>query len=88
MKIEKTFKLREIAGETIIVNQGAPDADLTRIISLNASARWLWEQLMGREFTLDDAASLLTQRYGIAEAQARQGAEAWAEALRNCGVLT
>ena len=35
MRINTKFKLRDIAGETIIVNQGTPEADLTRIISLN-----------------------------------------------------
>ena len=33
MKLNPHFKLRSIAGETIIVNQGVPDTDLTRIIS-------------------------------------------------------
>mgnify|MGYP001516179725 CR=1 FL=1 len=32
MKLNPHFKLRSIAGETIIVNQGVPDTDLTRII--------------------------------------------------------
>lgn len=41
MRINTKFKLRDIAGETIIVNQGTPEADLTRIISLNTSARLL-----------------------------------------------
>ena len=38
MKLNPHFKLRSIAGETIIVNQGVPDTDLTRIISFNFSA--------------------------------------------------
>lgn len=42
MKINPNFKLREMAGETIIVNQGHTGADLTRIISLNKSARLLY----------------------------------------------
>ena len=45
MRINTKFKLRDIAGETIIVNQGTPEADLTRIISLNTSARLLWNEL-------------------------------------------
>lgn len=35
MKLNPHFKLRSIAGEIIIVNQGVPDTDLTRIISFN-----------------------------------------------------
>lgn len=48
MRINTKFKLRDIAGETIIVNQGTPEADLTRIISLNTSARLLWNDAFGQ----------------------------------------
>ena len=51
MRINTKFKLRDIAGETIIVNQGTPEADLTRIISLNTSARLLWNELSVSEET-------------------------------------
>lgn len=58
MKINSNFKLRHIAGETIIINQGTPDADLTRIISLNASARFLWNEFSGQEFSVDEVSYL------------------------------
>ena len=47
MKINTNYKLREVAGETIVVNQGKAGADMTRIISLNASAKtkMVWESL-------------------------------------------
>ena len=50
MKLNPHFKLRSIAGETIIVNQGVPDTDLTRIISFNFSACLLWKRLSGKDF--------------------------------------
>ena len=37
MKISSNYKIREIAGETIVVNQGTANVNMTRIISLNAS---------------------------------------------------
>lgn len=87
MKINSNYKLREIAGETIIVNQGTLHVDMTRIISLNASARMLYEQLAGKEFTLQDAADLLKETYDIDEEQARKDAAAWADKLKGCGVI-
>lgn len=54
MKLNPHFKLRSIAGETIIVNQGVPDTDLTRIISFNFSACLLWKRLSGKDFTLQE----------------------------------
>ncbi len=88
MKIISTFKLREIAGETIIVNQGTPDVDMTRIISLNGSARLLWEQLSGKEFTVADAAAVLVGTYHIPEEQALTDAQVWITDLQKCGVIT
>ena len=48
MKLNPHFKLRSIAGETIIVNQGVPDTDLTRIISFNFSALLTLETTFGK----------------------------------------
>lgn len=88
MKLNPHFKLRLVAGETIIVNQGTPDVDLTRIISLNASARLLWESLAEKEFTLNNAAEILQTTYRIPQDQALKDATVWADALKKCGILS
>ena len=64
MKLNPHFKLRSIAGEIIIVNQGVPDTDLTRIISFNFSACLLWKRLSGKDFTLQEAALSYSSRAG------------------------
>ena len=87
MKINSNYKLREIAGETIVVNQGVAGTDMTRIISLNVSAKLLYEQLQGREFTQEDAAKVLEETYGIGHEQAMKDAGVWADALRKCKVI-
>lgn len=87
MKINPDFKLREMAGETIIVCQGRMGADLTRIIALNKSARCLYEQLSGMEFSTEDAARVLTDIYGIDRQQALNDATAWVEALKKRKVI-
>ena len=87
MRINSNYKLRSIAGETIVVNQGKTGTDMTRIISLNASAKLLYEQLVGKEFALEDAAKVLVDTYSIGKEQALADAEKWVEALRKCGVI-
>ena len=87
MKINSNYKLRSIAGETIVVNQGKTGTDMTRIISLNASAKLLYEQLLDKNFTLEDAANVLTDTYGIDHAQAMVDAGKWVDALRKSGVI-
>lgn len=87
MRINPNAKLREIAGETVVVRQGEAGSDLTRIVSLNASARLLYERLADKEFTTEDAAGILMAVYGIALQQATRDAAAWVEALRNCRLM-
>ena len=86
MKIKSNYKLREIAGETIVVNQGTANVNMTRILSLNASAKLLYEQLSGREFTAEDAARMLSDTYGIGEEKALLDARKWMDALIENGI--
>lgn len=87
MRINSDFKIRNVAGETIVVNQGAGGADLTRIISLNASACLLWEELASRTFSIEDAAEVLIKNYGIDAQRAEKDAISWVQSLKSCGVI-
>ena len=87
MKINSNYKLRSIAGETIVVNQGTANVNMTRIISLNTSARLLYETLAEREFTTEDAAKVLVDTYGIGQEQALNDAKTWVESLQKCGII-
>jgi hypothetical protein len=60
---------------------------MTRIISLNDSARELYEHLVDKDFTLDDAAGVLVDIYDIPLLQAQRDAELWIDALKKCGVI-
>ena len=87
MKINSNFKLREIAGETIVVNQGTANVNMTRIISLNQSARLLYEALAEKEFCVEDAANVLVEMYEIAYDRALPDAQKWVDSLKQCGVI-
>lgn len=87
MKIKSDYRLREIAGETIIVNQGTASINMTKIISLNATARMLYETLAEKEFSLEDAAQVLVSTYGISNELAQKDADNWINDLKNCGVI-
>ncbi len=50
---------------------------MTKVISLNSSARFLYEQLEGKEFTREDVKAVLMDRYEIDPATAEKGAETW-----------
>lgn len=87
MKIAEQYKVREMAGEHIIVMPGRYGADMTRVVALNPTSLYLWEQLLGREFEIEQVANLLEERYDVAPEIAREDAQKWVEQLKNCGIL-
>lgn len=76
-----------MAGEHVVIMQGRAGVDMTKIISLNESALYLWNVLAGKEFSVEDAARLLTERYGVDNATATRDAAAWVEKLRDCKLI-
>ncbi len=87
MKILQGLKIREMAGEHVVILQGRYGADMTRVITLNDSARMLLNELQGKEFEVEDAAALLVGRYGIDADTARRDAAAWVGKLRSAGLI-
>lgn len=87
MKIKEQYKVREMAGEHVVIMQGASFSDLTRIISLNESALYLWNALEGKSFDVNSVADLLAEYYGIDDEVAQRDAARWLDKLDECGLL-
>ena len=65
MKIKDGFILREMCGENIVTAEGIEHINFNKLISLNSSAAYLWENLIGKEFSVEDMAALLVEQYDI-----------------------
>lgn len=87
MRIKEQYKVREMAGEHVVIMQGRLGSDLTRIISLNDSALYLWQSVEGKEFDLNRVAELLAEHYGIDDQIAERDAARWIDKLAECGLL-
>lgn len=87
MRIKPEYKLRDIAGEKVIILQGPGAADLTRLVSLNPTAERLYRQLEGADFNIGDAADLLVGYYDIDRETAARDAAAWAGSLAGFGII-
>ena len=87
MKIDSKIKVRDIAGEKVVIMQGRLGADLTRIIQLNGSSQWLLDQLADRDFEVADVVELLTSRYDVDCQTATADVMTWVEQLRENKML-
>ena len=87
MKLIPDLTLREIAGEKMLVLQGATGIDLTKVVMLNSTAEYLWNALQEREFKNEDVGELLIQKYGIAKDQAKIDAGAWIQSMVNACLI-
>jgi hypothetical protein len=65
MKTKDGFILREMCGENIITGEGLEHINFNKLISLNSTAAFLWNAVVGKEFTAESMAQLLVDEYGI-----------------------
>ena len=87
MKIKKGFELRKICEENIIIAHGLENIDFTKVISLNESAAFIWQQVEGKDFTEADMVQILLDEYEVEEAQARADVKALAESWKQAGLV-
>ena len=89
MKIKEGFEIQSVCGEYIIVPAGVENVDYSRIISLNETAAYLWQNVADKpSFTIDDMTALLLAEYDVEENIAREDCaliiERWKETLKEC----
>lgn len=87
MKLKTDYKIRKIAGESVIVRMGVSNVKMTSIISLNSTSEWLWEQLQGEVFDSEKVADLLTAEYEVSREVALLDATKWIEMLQKADLV-
>ncbi len=87
MKIKDGFELRNICGENIIISQGKENINFTKIITLNESAAQIWNDIAGKEFTLEDMVQSLTIQYEVDPQTALNDSKALIEEWRKVGFI-
>ena len=71
MKQKKGFILREVCGEKVIIAEGVEVVNFNKLLSLNESAAYLWQQatVLG-DFTAEQLADKLCEEYEVSKEQA------------------
>ena len=73
MRIKKGFVLRQVCGENVIVGEGLGAINFGKLLALNETAAWLWQQAQEQgDFTADSLAEKLCGEYEVGADEARQ----------------
>lgn len=66
MKIRKGFVLRDVVGDKVIVGEGLEAIDFGRMICLNETAAWLWEEaIRQQDFSVSSLVEALCEEYSV-----------------------
>lgn len=87
MKIKKGFVLRELAGEMIITGEGFEHIDFNKIITVNTTAAYIWENINNKEFDKTYIIDLLTSRYNVEKAVAEKDTDALLSSWKEIGLI-
>jgi len=87
MKIKEGLEIRNIAGEKVLIMQGRFGVDMTKVVSFNTTAEWLWNSLCDKTFSPEDVARLLTDRFQVDNETAEADAKMWIERLMQCNAF-
>ena len=88
MKRKEGFVLRTVCGEKVIVGEGLGAIDFGKLISLNDTAAWIWEQAGEQgEFSVDSLADALCENYEVEAARAHADVEALLRQWKELGIV-
>lgn len=80
--------MQNVCGEHIIIPAGVENVDFSKIISLNPSAAYLWENIAKRDsFTAEDMAELLLEEYEVEREIALEDSNLIAETWKEMGLV-
>ena len=87
MKLKSGFELRDVCGEKVVIAQGVENLDFSKLINLNESAAYVWQNLQGKDFTIEDMVDLLCQEYEVEKALATKDCKALIDIWTKQGLM-
>lgn len=87
MKQKKGFVLRDICGQKVLSGEGLEQVNFSKLISLNETAAFLWEKMVGLDFTARTMADALCEEYEVEPEVALKDAEALCAKWQEIGLI-
>ncbi len=88
MRTKKGYRLRPLGKEYILVAEGLEVESANQMISLNATAAFLWEAVEGKDFDAETLAQLLVDEYGIDIETAKKDVMPLLETWKKANIIT
>lgn len=87
MRIKDGFELHEICGEFVLIAQGVENIDFNKVVSFNETSAFLWKEAYACDFTNEDLAEKLCEKYEVKRDQALQDVDALVLQWKEAGLL-
>lgn len=87
MRFKKGLKLKIIAGETSLIVKDDHKSDMTKVITMNSTSKYLWIKFQESDFNLTDISIALNKQYNIDLEKANIDAKQWIESMEKAGLI-
>ena len=87
MKTRKGDVLRSLGQEFILVPEGLEAVDFSRMISMNATAAFLWQAVEGQDFDAPTLVNLLLDEYDITREVAEKDVETLIQTWKDADII-
>lgn len=87
MFFNKSFELRDVCGEQVLIANGVENIDFGALINLNSTAADIYKHFVDKNFTLDDVVAYITSEYDVTPEQAKADVEKLIASLVETGVI-
>lgn len=87
MKIREGFRLRPLGDEFILLAESAQLVNFNKMLTLNESAAYLYNHVVGKDFDEPMLVQLLLEEYEVSEEQAAQDVAKLVASWQEAGIL-
>lgn len=87
MKTKKGYRMRPLGQEYILVAEGLEVESANQMISMNATAAFLWEAVEGKDFDAETLSQLLVDEYGIDIETAKKDVMSLLQTWEKAGII-
>lgn len=89
MRKNPGFALRSVCGEQFLIAEGIENIDFSKLIALNESSAYLWQNIADdEEFDVETLVELLEQEYVVKHKQAISDVTSLCQSMINAGIIS